>query len=96
VEEGKLRVDFGSNAQASSSSPQKSPGLKVIDMKKPVRPPFGVELSSFSLIIKSISVTGSPSPTIYSFLEHSNRTLSAPIWDQVAYHPSARKKGTCK
>jgi hypothetical protein len=64
VEEGKLRVDFGSNAQASSSSPQKSPGLKVIELKKPVRPPFVVELSSFPLIIKSISVTGSLSRTM--------------------------------
>jgi hypothetical protein len=64
VEEGKLRVDFGRNAQASSSSLQKSPGLKVIDMKKAVRPPFGVELSCFTLIIKSISITGSPSGTI--------------------------------
>ncbi|THU66333.1 hypothetical protein C4D60_Mb05t13050 [Musa balbisiana] len=39
VEEGKFTVDFGRRAQASSSSPQKSPGLNVIELKKPVRPP---------------------------------------------------------
>ncbi|URE02518.1 hypothetical protein MUK42_27964, partial [Musa troglodytarum] len=65
VEEGKFTVDFGRRAQASSSSPQKSPGLNVIELKKPVRPPLVVELSNLPRIMKSISVTGSPSRTMY-------------------------------
>ncbi|CAN6449625.1 unnamed protein product [Victoria cruziana] len=64
VEEGRLIVDLGSKAHASSSSPQKSPGLKVMQLKKPVRPPLVVELSSLPRITKSISLTGSPSRTI--------------------------------
>ncbi|KAL8167844.1 hypothetical protein V2J09_009343 [Rumex salicifolius] len=62
VEEG--RADLGSNAQASNSSPQKSPGPNMIELKNPVRPPFVVELSSFPLMMKSISVTGSSSRTM--------------------------------
>jgi len=65
VKECKLKVDCGSNAQASNSSPQKSPGFKVTELNKPALPPFMVELSSLPLMIKSILVIGSPSLTMY-------------------------------
>jgi hypothetical protein len=65
VDDGKLRDDFGCKAHESSSSPQKSPGFSMIELKKPVLPPLVVELSSLPLITNNISVTGSPSRTIY-------------------------------
>ncbi|CAA7398683.1 unnamed protein product [Spirodela intermedia] len=49
VEDGRLPVDLGSRAHVSSSSPQKSPGLR---------------LSNLPRMMKSISVTGSPSRTM--------------------------------
>ncbi|KAF3782622.1 hypothetical protein EJ110_NYTH33802 [Nymphaea thermarum] len=65
VEDGRLPVDLGSKAHESSSSPQKSPGFKAVELKKPVLPPLVVELSSCPRIMNSISVTGSPSRTMY-------------------------------
>ncbi|WVZ82215.1 hypothetical protein U9M48_029502, partial [Paspalum notatum var. saurae] len=65
VDDGKLTVGLGTRAHPRSSSPQKSPGLRVIELKKPVRPPSVVELSSLPRMINNISVTGSPSRTIY-------------------------------
>lgn len=64
VEEGKLRLEEGIRAHVRSSSPQKSPGLSVMELKNPERPPFVVELSSWPRIMKSISFTGSPSRTM--------------------------------
>ena len=51
----------GTKAHVSSSSPQKSPGLRVMELKNPDLPPLVVELSSWPLMMKSISFTGSPS-----------------------------------
>ncbi|CAA7395818.1 unnamed protein product [Spirodela intermedia] len=64
VEEGRFKLGLGIRAQVRSSSPQKSPGRRVMELKKPLRPPLVVELSNRPLITKSISFTGSPSRTI--------------------------------
>ncbi|KAK3033575.1 hypothetical protein RJ639_032423 [Escallonia herrerae] len=64
VEEGRFRVEFGIKAHVSNSSPQKSPGPRVMELKNPDLPPLVVELSSCPLIINSISSVGSPSRTI--------------------------------
>ena len=66
VEVGRFRFDVGIKAQVNNSSPQKSPGLRVMELKKPDRPPFVVELSSWPLMMNSISFTGSPSRTKYA------------------------------
>ena len=46
VEEGRLNAGAGMRAHVTSSSPQKSPGRRVMELKKPERPPLVVELSS--------------------------------------------------
>ena len=46
VEEGRFRFEEGIKAHVSNSSPQKSPGLRVMELKNPDRPPLVVELSS--------------------------------------------------
>ncbi|BAS81301.1 Os02g0789150 [Oryza sativa Japonica Group] len=74
VDDGKLTVGLGTRAHPSSSSPQKSPDFRVVELKKPVRPPFVVELSSFPRMMKSISVTGSPSRTMYVPCVHNDDT----------------------
>lgn len=66
MEDGRLRLDEeGIKAHVSNSSPQKSPGLRVMELKNPVLPPSVVELSTCPLMMKSISLTGSPSRTMY-------------------------------
>ncbi|RRT49308.1 hypothetical protein B296_00039650 [Ensete ventricosum] len=57
VDEGKFTLGLGIRAQVNSSSPQKSPGPRVIELKKPFLLPLVVELSSWPRIIKSISLT---------------------------------------
>ncbi|MCI74727.1 hypothetical protein A2U01_0097978, partial [Trifolium medium] len=42
VEVGRFEEEFGSKAQVKSSSPQKSPGIRNNELKKPVLPPFVV------------------------------------------------------
>ena len=64
VEEGRVALDLGIKAQVSSSSPQKSPGLRVMELKNPDLPPLVVELSNCPLMTNSISFTGSPSRTM--------------------------------
>ncbi|KAK6912108.1 hypothetical protein RJ641_024201 [Dillenia turbinata] len=64
VDEGRFRLELGINAHVNNSSPQKSPGPRVMELKKPDRPPLVVELSSWPLMMNSISVTGSPSRTM--------------------------------
>ncbi|WVZ76968.1 hypothetical protein U9M48_024876 [Paspalum notatum var. saurae] len=71
VEPGRFEAEVGSRAQVRSSSPQKSPPCRTLELKKPVCPPFVVVLSRVPLIMKSISFTGSPSrmmqlPSVYS------------------------------
>ncbi|KAK6944277.1 hypothetical protein RJ641_025379 [Dillenia turbinata] len=58
------------------SSPQKSPGLNALELKKPVRPPLAVELSCPPLIINSISVTGSPRTTTHLYSDKPVHAVS--------------------
>ncbi|CAN6460210.1 unnamed protein product [Victoria cruziana] len=71
----------------SSSSPQKSPGFRVVELKKPVLPPLVVELSSCPRIMNSISVTGSPSRTMYvpSVLKQETRRshMASNSWSSI-------------
>ncbi|TVU33294.1 hypothetical protein EJB05_25104 [Eragrostis curvula] len=64
VEQGRVEAELGSSAHVRSSSPQKSPASRTLELKKPVCPPFVVILSRDPLMMKSISFTGSPSRTM--------------------------------
>jgi len=59
VEDGKLGDDFGCKAHASSSSPQKSPGFSMIELKTSPASIGSGTLQSAS--INHISAAGSPS-----------------------------------
>ena len=74
VEDGRLRLEVGIRAHVSNSSPQKSPGLRVIELKNPDLPPLVVELSSRPLMTNSISFTGSPSRIMYVSLVFKDET----------------------
>lgn len=45
VDDGYLSPELGSNAHVSNSSPQKSPGFKMIELKKSTLPPSVEQLS---------------------------------------------------
>ncbi|KAG9152510.1 hypothetical protein Leryth_016436, partial [Lithospermum erythrorhizon] len=64
VDDGRITLGRGSRAHVSNSSPQKSLGPMLIELKKPVRPPFVVYESRFPRMMNSISFTGSPSRII--------------------------------
>uniref|UniRef100_A0A3Q7F9S9 Uncharacterized protein n=1 Tax=Solanum lycopersicum TaxID=4081 RepID=A0A3Q7F9S9_SOLLC len=87
-------VELGSKAQVSNSSPQKSLGPRVIELKNPDLPPFVVELSSCPLMIKSISLTGSSSRTTYVpiMLRVDTRRshIASSNWSSIC-----SKNGTC-
>ncbi|URE11099.1 hypothetical protein MUK42_30558, partial [Musa troglodytarum] len=54
VEIGRLDDEYGSSAQVRSSSPQKSPALRMSELENPVLPPLVVMPSSSPRIIMSI------------------------------------------
>lgn len=58
-----------------------------MELKKPVLPPFVVELSRWPLMTKSISVTGSPSRTMYvpSVLKEETRRshMASSNWSSI-------------
>jgi hypothetical protein len=58
VDWGKLRLGLGMSTHVRSSSPQKSLGRSVMELKKLVRLPSVVELLSSPQMMKSISLTG--------------------------------------
>jgi hypothetical protein len=94
VESGKWTFVLGSRAHVSSSSPAKSPGRRMMELKKLLRPPFVVELSSFPRIMKSISFTGSPSREMYVFSGHRKDTSRSQMASR-SWLSISEKKGTC-
>ena len=66
----------------------------MMELKKLLRPPLVVELSSLPRMMKSISFTGSPSREIYVFSGHRNDTsrsqMASRSWSSIS-----EKKGTC-
>lgn len=84
---------FGIKAQVKSSSPQKSPGLSVIELKNPDRPPSVVELSIWPLMMKSISFTGSPSRVTYVSLVFNDGTKRSHI-ASMSWSSICAKNGT--
>ena len=95
VEDGRFRLEVGIKVQVNNSFPQKSPGLRVMELKKLDWPPLAVELSSWPLMMKSISFTGSPSRTIYAswVLKDDTRRshMASKSWSSIC-----EKKGTWK
>jgi hypothetical protein len=63
----------------------------MIELKKLLRPPFVVELSSFPRMIKSISFTGSPSREMYVFSGHRKDTSRSQMASR-SWSSSQRKR----
>ncbi|KAK2970898.1 hypothetical protein RJ640_005255 [Escallonia rubra] len=94
VDNGRFKFEVGIKAHVSNSSPQKSPGLSVMELKNPDLPPLVVELSSWPLITNSISFTGSPSRTMYVSLVLKDETRRSHIASR-SWSSICEKKGTC-